>query len=223
MPQSTPASRPARPRDAASLLIWRAQAQGLEVLMGRRGSRARFVPGVYVFPGGVLEPRDRMVSARLGAHPFSLSPGLDGNPSLARALACAAVREVHEETGLQLRASVLANLRVGADAEAEADPGTLPDLSALRFLGRAITPTNSRIRFHARFFAAPAASFVGDLAGDGELSDLQWVSLDNPARLPMVDVTELMLSELAQQLSGAPHQPALLSYSGDRPRLRRFS
>ena len=220
MPQSTLASRPARPRDAASLLIWRAQAQGLEVLMGRRGSRARFVPGVYVFPGGVLEPRDHMVSARLGAHPFSLSPGLDGNPSLARALACAAVREVHEETGLQLRASVLANLRVGAAAEA--DPGALPDLSALRFLGRAITPTNSRMRFHARFFAAPAASFTGELAGDGELSDLQWVSLDNPARLPMVDVTELMLSELAQQLSGASHQPALLSYSGDKPRLRRF-
>ena len=217
MPQPSPASRPARPRDAASLLIWRAQAQGLEVLMGRRGSRARFVPGVYVFPGGVLEPRDRMVSARLGAHPFSLSPGLDGNPSLARALACAAVREVHEETGLQLRASVHA----GADPGVE--PSALPDLSALRFLGRAITPTNSRMRFHARFFAAPAASFVGELAGDGELSDLQWVSLDNPARLPMVDVTELMLSELAQQLSGAPHQPALLSYSGDKPRLRRFS
>ena len=221
MPQSTLASRPARPRDAASLLIWRAQAQGLEVLMGRRGSRARFVPGVYVFPGGVLEPRDRMVSARLGAQPFSLSPGLDGNVSLARALACAAVREVHEETGLQLRASVGSSVHAGADGRT--DPGALPDLSALRFLGRAITPTNSRMRFHARFFAAPAASFVGELAGDGELSDLQWVSLDNPARLPMVDVTELMLSELAQQLSGAPHQPALLSYSGDKPRLRRFS
>lgn len=220
MPQPIPVGRPARPRDAASLLIWRAQAQGLEVLMGRRGSRARFVPGVYVFPGGVLEPRDRMVSKRLGAHPFSLSPGLDGNPSLARALACAAVREVYEETGLQLRASVRANLRVGADAEA--DPGALPDLSALRFLGRAITPTNSRMRFHARFFAAPAASFMGELAGDGELSDLQWVSLDNPARLPMVDVTDLMLTELALQLSGAPHQPALLSYSGDKPRVRRF-
>ena len=213
MPQSTLASRPARPRDAASVLIWRAQAQGLEVLMGRRGSRARFVPGVYVFPGGVLEPRDRMVSARLGAHPFSLSPGLDGNPSLARALACAAVREVHEETGLQLRASVHADAATADD---------LPDLSTLRFLGRAITPTNSRMRFHARFFAAPVASFTGELAGDGELSDLQWVGLDNPARLPMVDVTELMLSELAQQLSGAPHQPALLSYSGDKPRVRRF-
>jgi 8-oxo-dGTP pyrophosphatase MutT (NUDIX family) len=219
MPQSTPASRPARPRDAASLLIWRAQAQGLEVLMGRRGSRARFVPDVYVFPGGVLEPRDRRVSARLSAHPFRLSPGLDGNPSLARALACAAVREVHEETGLQLRASVRLSVHGGADAGT--DPAALPDLSALRFLGRAITPTNSRMRFHARFFTAPVAAFMGELGGDGELSDLQWVGLDNPARLPMVDVTELMLSELAQQLSGAPHQPALLSYRGDQPRVRR--
>lgn len=215
MPQSTPANRPARPRDAASLLIWRSHTQGLEVLMGRRGSRARFVPGVYVFPGGVLEPRDRLLSSRMGALPLSPSPGLGGNPSLARALACAAVREVHEETGLQLRSTV--------PTEVDLSDGALPDLSALRFLGRAITPTNSRMRFHARFFAAPAASFVGELAGDGELSDLQWVGLDNPACLPMVDVTELMLSELAQQLSGAPHQPALLSYSGDRPRLRRFS
>lgn len=210
MPQSTFANQPARPRDAASVLIWRAQAQGLEVLMGRRGSRARFVPGVYVFPGGVLEPRDRILSARMGVHPLVPSLGLGGAPSLARALACAAVREVHEETGLQLRASF------------NAEPSALPDLSALRFLGRAITPTNSRMRFHARFFAAPAASFMGELAGDGELSDLQWVGLDNPARLPMVDVTELMLSELAQQLSGAPHQPALLSYSGDKPRVRRL-
>jgi len=148
----------------------------------------------------------------MGVHPLVPSLGLGGAPSLARALACAAVREVFEETGLQLRTSV----------RADAAAGDLPDLSALRFLGRAITPTNSRMRFHARFFAAPAASFMGELAGDGELSDLQWVGLDNPARLPMVDVTELMLSELAQHLSGAPHQPALLSYSGDKPRVRRL-
>ena len=212
MPQSTFAGRPARPRDAASVLIWREHAQGLQVLMGQRGSRASFVPGVYVFPGGVLEAHDRTLSAQMGAHPLLPSPGLGGNPALARALACAAVREVFEETGLQLRASV----------HADAATGDFPDLSALRFLGRAITPTNSRMRFHARFFAAPAASFMGELAGDGELSDLQWVGLENPARLPMIDVTELMLSELAQHLSGAPHQPALLSYSGDKPRVRRL-
>ena len=214
MLQSNPARGPVRPRDAASVLIWREHAQGLQVLMGRRGSRARFVPGVYVFPGGVLEPHDRVLSARMGVHPRVPSFGLGGSKTLARALVCAAVREVHEETGLQLRAIV--------HADDTAKAGALPDLSALRFLGRAITPTNSHMRFHARFFAAPAASFTGQLAGDGELSDLQWVGLDNPTRLPMVDVTELMLSELAQQLSGAPYQPALLSYSGDKPRVRRL-
>ena len=89
MPQPNPASRPVRPRDAASVLIWRAQTQGLEVLMGRRGSRARFVPGVYVFPGGVLEPRDRILSARMGAHTLAPAFRLGGSKTLALALALA--------------------------------------------------------------------------------------------------------------------------------------
>jgi len=43
---------PVRPRDAASLILLRDGKAGLEVLIGRRGKGARFMPGRYVFPGG---------------------------------------------------------------------------------------------------------------------------------------------------------------------------
>ena len=44
--------RPARPRDAASLVLWSPGPDGPEVLMGRRSSRHRFLPDMFVFPGG---------------------------------------------------------------------------------------------------------------------------------------------------------------------------
>ncbi|HKW55708.1 MAG TPA: hypothetical protein VJO12_18620, partial [Stellaceae bacterium] len=52
-------ARPAaRPRDAASLILLRDGARGLEVLIGRRGKGARFMPGRYVFPGGRIADDD---------------------------------------------------------------------------------------------------------------------------------------------------------------------
>ncbi|MGH7048073.1 MAG: hypothetical protein ACREE2_16985, partial [Stellaceae bacterium] len=49
-----------RPRDAASLILLRGDGDGLEVLVGRRPLSARFMPGVYVFPGGAIEAGDRV-------------------------------------------------------------------------------------------------------------------------------------------------------------------
>src|SRR5215472_7647716 len=50
--------RPVRPRDAASLVLLREGKRGLEVLIGRRGKGARFMPGRYVFPGGRVTADD---------------------------------------------------------------------------------------------------------------------------------------------------------------------
>ena len=60
-PRPQDAHRPVRPRDAASLILHRARKGHTEVLMGRRPLSARFMPGVYVFPGGATEPTDRAV------------------------------------------------------------------------------------------------------------------------------------------------------------------
>ena len=48
-----------RPRDAASLILLRGDGHDLELLAGRRPRHAKFMPGVWVFPGGAIDPEDR--------------------------------------------------------------------------------------------------------------------------------------------------------------------
>ena len=143
-------NRPVRPRDAATLIAWRRGAAGLEVLMGRRAARHRFVPHHYVFPGGRVDRRDYDAPARSALPDAVLSTLCESaKPRLAHALAVAAARETWEETGLVL---------------GEVSDGALrPDLGALDYVLRAITPAESPIRFHARFFAVQAERLSGTL------------------------------------------------------------
>src|SRR5712691_10943339 len=91
-PDRTP---PVRPRPAASLILLRASAEGIAVLMGRRVRSARFMPGFYVCPGGRVagEDSDTWLDElrELGVHhvEFRCDP-----------LARAALRETYEETGV---------------------------------------------------------------------------------------------------------------------------
>ena len=48
----SPRAHAARPRDAASLIVWRQSRTGTELLMGKRHPGHRFMPDVMVFPGG---------------------------------------------------------------------------------------------------------------------------------------------------------------------------
>jgi len=193
-------ARAVRPRDAASLILIRRTNGGPEVLMGRRPPRSAFAPDVFVFPGGRLERGDFDVRPSRPLDP-ACARRAGATPRIAQALACAAVRETAEETGLTL-----------------GDPRA-PDLSSLTLPARAITPWNSPIRFHARFFLTDAENASGALGGDDELADLAYRPLAEALRLPLFDVTEALLRSLLEHDGRAP-APYLFAYRNGRPALR---
>ncbi len=89
-----PQREPAAPLPAATVLLLRDGAQGLEVLMTRRAMSASFAPGAYVFPGGGIDAND----AR--HHHLALRRASQSDERLTQALA--AIRESHEELGILL-------------------------------------------------------------------------------------------------------------------------
>ncbi len=72
---------PKPPRQAASVIVLRGGAEDLEVLLVRRTPQARFMGGVWVFPGGAVDARE-------------------GEGDEAHRLA--GVRELQEEAGIAL-------------------------------------------------------------------------------------------------------------------------
>jgi len=190
----------AKPRHAASLVLIRRGSAGPEVLMGRRPGKSAFAPDVFVFPGGKLDPADRRVKP---AKPLSgdCIRLCAASGALANALGVAALRETEEETGLTVPAGP------GHDG---------PDLSRMTLIARAITPTESPIRFHARFFQIDAALTQGTHAASPELADLDYRPLDAALKLPMFDITEAVLHHVADQ--ARDHPAFLFTYRRGAPR-----
>lgn len=187
------------------------------VLMGRRHGRHVFMPGVFVFPGGRLEPDDRRmtsatelrphVAERLGLRTTARARGR------GRALALAAIRETWEETGLMLgrRDGAVASPKVPDGWRDFAERGVLPDLARIDFVGRAITPPGGRRRFDTRFFTVDREAIAFEAAGfagpDREFVELTWADLRDPASLDAPVITRRLLSELVQHLAEPGRRP----------------
>lgn len=194
-------------RDAASLLVVSNQSPR-RVLMGRRPDTARFMPGVFVFPGGAVEPADGDVPAR-GDFSAGVVQRMQAGPALARALAVAAVRETFEETG------ILCACDGAGDFGAVSAGLASVDITQLDYLGRALTPPVSRIRFHARFFVVALPDTAPAAVASEELGDPCWVDPGDPGDLPMPRVTHFMLGELARRLSSTAPPAATPFYHRD--------
>lgn len=69
------------PRQAATVILLRGESEGLEVLLVRRTPKARFMGGVWVFPGGAVDAQEG-----------------EGD----RAHRAAAIRELEEEAAISL-------------------------------------------------------------------------------------------------------------------------
>lgn len=197
-----------KPKDAASLLLVRRAGERVEVLLGQRANRHRFLPDVYAFPGGRVDATDmlEMPYNNLNSH-YNLSAVNSISELELQALAIAAVRETWEETGIALGPVEAGRLR--------------PDLSGLRYFCRAITPSESPIRFHARFFLQDVTGRDLTLSGSGELLDLAFRPIDEALRLPLADITEFVLRQIA--LLGpdlVPERTAFWRYRRGKPMIR---
>lgn len=221
-----------RPSDAATLIILDRRGKTPKVLMGRRHPKHKFMPGKFVFPGGRIEDGDRRMNvtgslaeaceARLMAR--MQRPTM----SRARALALAAIRETFEETGL-----LFGSRDFGAPPSAPEGPwrdfashGVYPDLEALTFIARAITPPRRPKRFDARFFAidreALAHKVDGVVGPDTELDKLVWVTFEETQAIELAAVTRVVLGELAARISRGfgPFLKVPFYYERDRKWIR---
>jgi 8-oxo-dGTP pyrophosphatase MutT (NUDIX family) len=80
------------PRQAATVIVLRGGAAALEVLLVKRTPKARFMGGVWVFPGGAVDDGDIPNGAESAGE----------EETAASALRAAAARELREEAGIEL-------------------------------------------------------------------------------------------------------------------------
>ena len=154
------------PVPAATVILLRDSAVGVEVFLVQRQHRIQFMGGATVFPGGKLDPGDgapevrARVTGRM-AEQAAQALGED-DPDLALALHVAALRETLEESGV-----LLGHATGDADALRArlhekgavlgpllAEFGVTLDAGALVPLSRWVTPAVEKRRFDARFFLA---------------------------------------------------------------------
>jgi 8-oxo-dGTP pyrophosphatase MutT (NUDIX family) len=198
-----PISDPSVPiRDAATVILVRDAGGEASVLMGQRGRTAAFLPEKYVFPGGAVDADDQALPLAGDLDPSCRRRLAQRSNRPPEALAAAAIREVWEETGLRLGRREPWEAPQGWESFAET--GLAPDVSALRFFFRAVTPPGRPRRFDARFFLADAGALSDDpddfSRAEDELRHLHWVALSEVRRLDLPFVTRIVLGELAAHL-----------------------
>jgi 8-oxo-dGTP pyrophosphatase MutT (NUDIX family) len=222
-----PAGSPSPTRDAATIVLLRDGAPGLEAYLLRRVSSMAFAAGMHVFPGGRVDPEDTGAHTEwYGTRPQDWTGVLSADPRLAHGLVCAAVRETFEESGVLLAGAGPDDVADVSSADWEADRLALIDrqvsLSGLlqrRGLGlRAdllrpwahwITPEIEPRRYDTRFFVAalPPGQRTRDVGGEADAS--MWLTpgeaLDRHGRgqLEMLPPTVITLTELSEYATTA--------------------
>lgn len=179
---------PVTPRPAATTLVLRDGADGLlEVLMLRRHAKASFMPGHFVFPGGMVDPADGEAATWARSdEPPALTERRLHLPVGTAGYAIAALRECHEECGLWL----------GADRA----PDDRWHVGALHPWAHWVSPRGLPQRYDTRFFVAAAPAEQIPRHDNRETDALRWVQ---PARalqqpdLLLAFVTQRMLASLA--------------------------
>ncbi len=208
------------PVPAATILLLRDGAAGLEVFMVKRHHQIDFIAGALVFPGGKVEKGDS--DAALAAH----CDGGGGWTDEMRALGAGAIREAFEESGILLARDArdggfvaagrldelqhyrpLLDRREAVLAEVLEKEKLRLALDQLVHFAHWITPANMPKRFDTHFFLA--SSPVGHAGShDGRESvDSVWITpggaTADPKKWKVVFPTKLNLMKLDNSKSVA--------------------
>lgn len=192
MTDQSKTDQPATPRSAATMILARDGAEGIETFMVVRNRGMDFLGGAMVFPGGKLEEEDQAAALR----PYCR--GHDQWDDLWLGLRVAAIRETFEESGVLLArprgaAQYLSDSRmhelepkyskaVHAGEVTMLDMVTRENLElatdALVYFAHWVTPEVRPKRFDTYFFLAAAPE--GHVAShDGlESVDSEWADID---------------------------------------------
>ncbi|HLL27318.1 MAG TPA: NUDIX hydrolase [Xanthobacteraceae bacterium] len=212
-----------RPRDAATLILLDREGSAPRILFGKRHEGHAFMPGMFVFPGGSYDAIDgRIAAGTLDA--LSARRLLQGSPKInatrARGLALAAIRETCEETGLLIGRRDAKSFDAPSPAwEPFQKAGVQPDIGALVFIARAITPPGRPRRFDTRFFAADrknVAVELPDVAGpQSEFVEIKWLTIPEARKEKLPAITKVILEEIENRLKAGfpPDLPTPFFYS----------
>ena len=197
-----------RPRDAATIIIWRKRGRRVEVLMGERTRAHQFLPHRYVFPGGRVDRQDARIRSASELHPAVAAQLARTTPKgRGRSIAVAAIRETFEETGLIIgKPDPLPHRPSPAGWERFFSVGYAPALDSLEYIARAITPVFRPQRFDARFFMVESRGVVGDLQGSEELENLDWIPIRETQNFELANVTRNVLSYAEKLIEEPPRQ-----------------
>lgn len=193
-------AEPAIPLPASTVVLVRPDhADGFEIYLNRRPEQMETYAGVYVFPGGRVEPDDwsaAMISLTRGLTPADAQQklGVDFQPELCLGHWVAAVRELFEEVGIhfffrddgavQTPADQVSAQRAALQrgdiglADLLSSERLVCDLARLRYIFHRVTPEHYRVRFDTRFYLAALPIGQSPLDAAEEVSESLWISPD---------------------------------------------
>ncbi|HEX5017576.1 MAG TPA: NUDIX hydrolase [Actinomycetes bacterium] len=136
-------------RPAATVVLLRDGADGMEVWLQQRATTLAFAAGMHAFPGGRVDDDE---STSMVVHDVSREQSVwgDSDAAVVRAHLAAAVRETWEESGVRL------------------DPATLVPWA------RWVTPQGETRRFDARFYLAACPVDQEPRPLTGEVAGGRW-------------------------------------------------
>ncbi|WP_211190715.1 NUDIX hydrolase [Actinomycetospora sp. TBRC 11914] len=218
------AAAPVEAKVAASTILLRDGAAGVEAFLLRRRTQMAFAGGMVVFPGGGVDPRDATDDVGwAGPPPSTWAQRLGLDDAAARAVVCAAIRETFEESGVLLagpdEASVVddtsgdawAEARRALEARETAFTDVLRDRSLvlrtdlLRPWTCWITPEFEPRRYRTFFFVTASPAGQHAVAGSTESDAAGWLGVgealdsagESVAMLPPQYCTFLELGQYA--------------------------